>query len=157
MTIHKLRYIISVLCLNYDFRVPTSYHDQAAITRLSNNLRTLESFVYIIEKNMQEDAVFCIPNPFKSKSVEERTSTPPRDDVSNTHVHSLKATPVSATAASSLLSIQEFSAVEDVVNSIAQQAAADVSTAALVPVSQDDEDVTPDDTILVTSAVPAPA
>lgn len=51
-------------------------------------------------------------------------------------MHSLKPAHVSA-ATSSLLSIQEFSAIEDVLNSIAQQVADEVTVAAPSSVCHD--------------------
>lgn len=95
------------LCSNYDFLGPTAYHDQAVIYQLFNDLRTLEASMFVIEKNLSEDTVFGITGPFLAQPLEERTITPPKDEVSNTPVYSPNQQTIAvAPHSSSLLSIK---------------------------------------------------
>lgn len=82
----------------------------------------------MIEQNLSEDPVGGILEPFMSKTVEERTKTPPRDEVSSTHVPSADQSPTAAAAQtfSSLVSVRDFSVVEDVVNSFAPHIIAEI-------------------------------
>lgn len=75
---------ISLLSSNYDFRGPISYHDQAVITQLSNELRTLELLSMLLSIICKKTQWLASPSLF---NLEERTPTPPRDEVSSTHVH----------------------------------------------------------------------
>lgn len=109
--VQKLSNTIVVLSSNYYFQGPNAYHDQALITKLSNDMRTLEAAIFIIEHNLQEDEFV---EPFQVNPIEERTNTPPMYAVSSTPAHYPKLVPVSDAATSSLLSIREFSVVEEV-------------------------------------------
>lgn len=51
--VQKLGDTLNVLRSNYDFQGPTSSHDQAVITQLSNDLWTLEATVFTIEHYLQ--------------------------------------------------------------------------------------------------------
>lgn len=48
---------LGVLHSNYDFQGPTAYHDQAVISQLLNDLRTLEAPVFVIEQNLSNAVV----------------------------------------------------------------------------------------------------
>lgn len=101
---------------NYDLQGPTAYHDHSVITQLFNDLRTLEAAV-VIEQNLSEYAVIGIPEPFRAKQVEEKTKTTPRYEVSSIFSHSPdQPAPDAAQHSSSLVFVQDFSVVEDVVN-----------------------------------------
>lgn len=100
-------------------------------------MRTLEAVVNVIEKNLSKDEVVGIPEPFRIKIVEERTKTSPlpRVDVLSTPVHSSNQ-PAYAIAqySSSLVSVWDFSVIEDVVNSFLHQTTVEnVTVAAVAP------------------------
>lgn len=73
----------------------------------------------MIERYLSEDPVDGIPEPFKSKPIEEMTKTSPRDEVSSTLVPSIDqpfAAAIAAQPSSSLVYIRDFSTIDDVVN-----------------------------------------
>lgn len=72
------------------------------ITQLSNDLRTLCDFVFVIEQNLKEDEVVEIPKPFQAQPVEKRTITSPMDEVSSNPTQSLIQTSVVVVAYPSL-------------------------------------------------------
>lgn len=75
----------------------------------------------------EEYLVGSIPEPFRRLSVEERTHSSPRDNVSSTH-----APTIFPAASSSLVSIQDLASVEEVIESLAKQN----SVASVVPSEQ---------------------
>lgn len=98
--------ILYVLRSNYDCQGPTDFQDQTVITQLFNILRTLEVTVAMIEQNLSEDTVVGIPEPFKAKPVKEKTKTPPKDELSITHVpYADQTAPTAAQPYSSLVSV----------------------------------------------------
>lgn len=68
--IQMLRDTIDVLRSNYDFKGPIAYHDQAVITQILNDLRSLEVAVFTIEHDLQVDEVVEISKPFQVRPVE---------------------------------------------------------------------------------------
>lgn len=78
---------------------------------MSNDPRTLEAAVFTIEQDLQEDECVGISKPFQVNPLEERTSTPPRDVVSDTPANSPKTVHVYDVAVSSLLFIWDLLAI----------------------------------------------